>query len=234
MGHTTSTEARPSLAGMPILLSASIPTPLRGTPRAQDLYSSVVEFVVRVLQADGRLVFGGHPTITPLVRRAALAAEASHPAIDLYQLRYFQGKAPREAMDRSVFREIRWCGAPGQDAPNPHDFAEMRDAMAEAAQGAVFIGGKAEGFSGDRPGIRDEYERFLHHHPDGPVYLVGLLGGETVNIIRDVADGRASEPNGLSAEQRRVVHGSDSIDLIVSLILTDLGGIRGGDTSPNE
>lgn len=226
MSRTTPTETRPQLAGMPVMLSASIPDSLRGTPRAQDLYSALVEFVRRILEADGRLVFGGHPMITPLVHRAAVAAGSQRPAIDLYQLRCFEKQAPSEVWDRDVFGEIRWCGAADGESPTPGDFAEMRQAMVRAAQAAVFIGGKTEGYLGDKPGIRDEYERFMHHHADGPVYLVGLLGGETVNIIRDVTEGRATEPNGLSAEERRVVHGSDSIGLIASLILTDLGRTR--------
>jgi TolA-binding protein len=189
------------LAGLPVLLSASIPDSLRGTPRAQDLYSAVVELVRRTLEAGGRLVFGGHPMITPLVHRVAIAAGGNRPAIDLYQLRCFEKDAPQEIWDRQIFREIRWCGAADEEAPTPGDFAEMREAMAEAAQAAVFMGGQTEGFLGDKPGIRDEYERFMQHHTDGPVYLVGLLGGETVNIIRDVKEGCATEPNGLSADQ---------------------------------
>jgi hypothetical protein len=164
--------------------------------------------------------------ITPLVHRAALAAGGERPAIDLFQLRCFEKDAPKEVWDTEVFREIRWCGAGDEEAPTPGDFEEMREAMARAAQAAVFIGGKTEGYLGDKPGIRDEYERFMSHHSDGPVYLVGLLGGETVNIIRDVKEGRATEPNGLSSEERHVVHGSDSIDLIGSLILTDLCRMR--------
>lgn len=39
--------------------------------------------------------------------------------------------------------------------------------MVRLARAAIFVGGKTEGYSGAKPGIRDEYERFRAYHPVG-------------------------------------------------------------------
>ena len=87
---------------------------------------------------------------------------------------------------------------------------------------AVFIGGKTTGFSGGKPGIRDEYERFRTRHPDGPVYLVGRLGGETARLIAKTAAGTDLERNGLTAEARREIHESDDETIVAALVVRDL------------
>jgi hypothetical protein len=98
----------------------------------------------------------------------------------------------------------------------------MRDRMAGAAQAAVFVGGKTADHYGKMPGIRDEYRRFVDKHPEGPVYLVGLLGGEALKLIQETETGEAAARNGLSDKERRVIHHSTSVDLVTSLIVGDL------------
>lgn len=206
------------LNGTPVLLSAGMPDDLAAGPRAQELSIAIGLFVHEVVAAGGRIVFGGHPSITPLVREAVTQLGKEN-VVDLYQLRRFEGTAPEDIQDSSVFSEIHWI-EPADDIDA--ELARMRDRMAKAARAAVFLGGKTADHYGKTPGIRDEYQRFIEKHPDGPIYLVGLLGGETLSLIREIEAGDEPARNGLSEEKRRVIHHSTSIDLIVSLIIEDL------------
>jgi hypothetical protein len=208
-----------NLNGTPVLLSASMTDEVAAGPRARELYTAIGLFVHEVIAAGGRIVFGGHPGITPLVREA-VSKLGKENVVDLYQLRRFEGSAPAEIRDDRVFGRIHWIESAADDIDA--ELGQMRDQMAEAARAAVFLGGKAADHYGKTPGIRDEYQRFMEKRPDGPVYLVGLLGGETLNLIRELEAGAQPARNGLSEEERRVIHHSTSIDLIVSLIIEDL------------
>ena len=207
------------LNGTPVLLSAGMTDEVADGPRAQEFYIAIGLFVHEVIAADGRIVFGGHPSITPLVREA-VSRLGKENVVDLYQLRRFEGSAPAEMGDDRVFGRIHWIESAADDIDA--ELGQMRDQMAEAARAAVFLGGKTADHYGKTPGIRDEYQRFIEKRPDGPVYLVGLLGGETLNLIRELEAGAQPAGNGLSEEERRVIHHSTSIDLIVSLIIEDL------------
>jgi len=214
--------ANPNPAPLPVLLSASVPDEIAGTPEAQRVYELVAAIVRALFDQGARLVFGGHPTITPLVHRLARERNAP-PAIDLFQLERFRGKAPPESADRTVFGQVRWVGDPAANMAT--DLATLRDAMVRLAQAAVFVGGKTTGFSGAKPGIRDEYERFRAQHPEAPVYLVGAAGGETARLIEDAANdatGDDWERNGLQGEARHCLHASHDPSLVAALIARDL------------
>lgn len=219
----TPTEYHAQLEKTAVFLSASVPQELVGSPRAQELYSAIVLLVQRVTAEGGRLVFGGHPTITPVVRETLKRADR-RDAVELYQLRRFEKEAPEDIHDDAVFHRVHWIEPEGGISG---ELSEMRDQMAEAASAAVFIGGKTADFYGEIPGLRDEYQRFLAHHPDGPVYLVGMMGGETGKLIQEMEDGEQSPRNGLSEAEREVVHHSHSVDLVMSLVLKDLAAMTG-------
>jgi len=211
----------------PVLLSASVPDEITGTPEAQRVYAFVTALCEALFDAGLPLVFGGHPTITPLVHRVARARRGPRPAITLYQLERFRTKAPPEAGDTAVFGEVQWVGDPGLGLIE--DLANLRSPMIPLARAAIFLGGKTTGFSGAKPGIRDEFERFRASHPDGPVYLVGAAGGETTRLIADAATdatGDDWERNGLQGEARHVLHASQDPHLVAALIARDLGRYR--------
>jgi hypothetical protein len=210
----------PDLSGTPVLLSASIPDEIAGTPEAQRVYDYVTALVRSLLDAGAHLVFGGHPTITPLVHRAARSLAERKPPISLYQLERFRGQEPPEAADSVIFDDLHWVGDPSLDIGE--DLSQLRDPMAAQAGAAVFVGGETRGFKGGKPGIRDEYERFRACHPDGCVYLVGRLGGESAKLIAESAAGMDLERNGLSEEARREVHESDDETIVAALIVRDL------------
>lgn len=93
--------------------------------------------------------------------------------------------------------------------------------MARLAHAAILVGGMAESSSGAKPGIRDEFERFRAHYPEGPVYLVGSAGGETARLIEDTG-GSDWERNGLQGEARHLLHASRDPHLVAAIIVRDL------------
>lgn len=209
------TTATTELRDLPVMLSASLPTELNGTNRAQDLYDLLVVLATGILTSGGRLVFGGHPSVTPLIHRIAQSADARQGQITLFQLEQFRAQAPIQIQDRSVFGEVRWC----------KDLQEMRDGMAAMAEAGVFVGGKTSGSVGGKPGIRDEFERFVARHPRGPVYLLGLLDGETQRIIQETSGNQTWKPQYLSSEERALLRDAPSPDLLAGLVLADLAQV---------
>jgi hypothetical protein len=204
------------LDGLPLFLSASLPDVLRGTSRALDLQSFLVAFVRGFLAAGGRLIFGGHPSVTPLVQR--VAADFGDDKVDLFQLTRFRDSAPEEIREPQFV--LHWVDS--------EDLSPMRDRMVEAARAGVFVGGKTadENPIGGVPGIRDEYRRFLRRHPDGPAYVLGLLDGEAGLLAREL-DADGGEPNRLSDGERRTLHRTTDVDLATALVLADLRRVAG-------
>jgi hypothetical protein len=214
---------------LPVLLSASVPDEIAHSPEAQRLYELVAAIVRALFDQGARLVFGGHPTITPLVHRLARERGAAAPPVELFQLERFRADAVPETFDASVFPNVHWIGDPA--AGLAQDLAGLRDPMVQLARAAVFVGGKTTGFRGSKPGIRDEYERFRARHPEAPVYLLGTVGGETARLIEDAAQddsGADWEKNGLHGEARHVLHASHDPALLAALVARDLAGLVRG------
>jgi hypothetical protein len=124
---------KPPLNGAAVFLSASVPHPERDKRFlagplddwlmlrviGQRVYDAVQSLVAQVLMAGGRLVHGGHPSITNAIAAqagnwitsaGALPGEGEPPLL-LYQSEFFRGKpAPpgREEMAASGFASVRW------------------------------------------------------------------------------------------------------------------------------
>lgn len=203
-------------AGIPVLLSASLPEELRGTHRALDLQQLLVALLRGLLTGGGRLVFGGHPSVTPLIHRIASEAGLNVPSIELYQLTRFRDEAPEEIYAPTF--SLHWVDA---------ELSTMQEEMAKRSAAALFIGGKTSGNVGPRPGIREEYERFLSLHPEGPAYLLGLLDGEALRMIGELEEAGCREPNGLSPAELKLLHQTTDVDVAVSLVLADLRRVFG-------
>jgi hypothetical protein len=212
---------------LPVLLSASLPDALAGTPEGQRLLDHTTAIVEALFDAGIHLVFGGHPTITPLVHRAARARGAAKPPIDLFQLERFRGQTPPEVGDARVFDRVHWVGDP--QLPLGEDLSHLRGPMVALARAAIFIGGQTGSQTSDQqgdqqgcqPGIRDEFTRFRARHPEAPIYLVGGAGGETARLVAE-AQGQDCERNGLQGEAREVLHASHNGHIVAALIARDL------------
>lgn len=99
------------LGSRPVLLSASFPSGRRGerfAPYDADAVAdAVTALVAAVFAANGRIVFGGHPTITPLVLRMA-ADHAAQQAVSVYQSEEFRDliTEPTRELERLGFGTI--------------------------------------------------------------------------------------------------------------------------------
>ncbi|QSQ17922.1 SLOG domain-containing protein [Myxococcus landrumensis] len=151
----------------PIFLSASVPLPGRGqvylsTANILGIREAVAALTVVVLPTD-RLVFGGHPAISPLVHLAAERLGAAD-RVYIYQSAFFQSVIPPSSLR---FRHIIWT-PPGVDRSS--SLLRMREQMigSEDFRAGVFIGGM--------DGVEEEFELFRRHHPKAALLAVASTG----------------------------------------------------------
>jgi hypothetical protein len=130
-----------------------------------------------VFVAEGRLVFGGHPTVSPLVLQ--IAGELDHKeVVDIYQSGWFGDRIPSETM-RLVelgFGTIHWT-----DRRDTLDasLSDMRKHMFEESHpiGGVFIGGMS--------GLFEEFELFKQYLPGVLCVPLARPGGAALRLASD-------------------------------------------------
>jgi hypothetical protein len=152
----------------PVFLSASVPDPERDrryfeTGNAIAIRNAVIALVTVVLPRT-KLVFGGHPAITPLVKWVA------DQAGDFDRVRMFQSKFFRQRYlkDIEVFRYVE-INADGED--EQASLLAMRTAMLASERrfsAAIFIGGM--------DGVEREYELLARQRPQVPRFPVFTSG----------------------------------------------------------
>lgn len=159
-----------------IFLSASVPVPGRGnyfkTADPFLIQFAVREFVIATL-GRRKILWGGHPAITPMVQAACQDLQVGFSnAVTLYQSKYFEGRYPEE---NKYFDNIQFTDAITGDLSA--SLQKMREQMISSKDlsAAVFIGGME--------GVEIEYELFKKYHPESPVIAVASTGG----AARDLA-----------------------------------------------
>jgi len=172
------------LAGRFIFLSASIPSGVRTTQdveaRPGGVADAVVAIVRGVLTGGGRLVFGGHPTISPLVLMVAAENSTRDPSrVMIYQSRLFASLVTDETLrlEREGYATIRWTEAVPGDSPE-HGLERlaslevMRTAMLHEVEpvAAFFVGGMEEGTT-------LEYVLARYLLPGSPIFCIAGPGG---------------------------------------------------------
>lgn len=154
---------------MNIFLSASIPMPERdpkyiGTADVIAIRDSVLALASVVLHKY-RLVWGGHPSITPLIAQVLnhLGMEANHH-VTLYQSLYFERFFPLE--NESVAHIIKTPDTGGRE----DSLLEMRMHMIRDNQfvAAFFIGGME--------GVEEEYKLFTSYHKGTKLFPIASTG----------------------------------------------------------
>ena len=167
-----------ALAGRHVFLSASFPSGKRGEEvrpfDAAGIADAVTAVVRAVLLSGGKLLFGGHPTITPLVLMIGTELRV-HKAVDIFQSEWFQDQIPEEAWDLMKFDvgTIHWTK---RCESIEKSLAEMRKQMIEFVwpAGAVFVGGMS--------GIWVEYELFGSMRPGVPRIPIAGPGGAAARL----------------------------------------------------
>lgn len=197
----------PSFHGDAVFLSASVPAPdrdvryrqrgIRRVPHAAlEIEEAVVSLARAVFSAGGRLVFGGHPSITPLV--AMVAAEYAHPRaaerestprqaaetplVTVYQLDVYHDLSSEATQIMTALGHAKVIEVPsevnerGNDATLgslafPNSLAVMRTQMISESRprAMVCIGGME--------GVESEAEIFFETMRTRPIYALETTGG---------------------------------------------------------
>jgi len=153
-----------------IFLSASVPIVGRGnyheTADPFLIQCAVRELVMAVIR-DRKIVWGGHPAITPMIWNICQDLNIDYSnSVVLYQSRLFEDRFPEE---NNHFGNVVFIDAMPED--RDASLLLMREAMLSRLdlKAAVFIGGME--------GVEAEYSLFRHFHPDGKVLPVPSTGG---------------------------------------------------------
>ncbi len=152
-----------------IFLSASIPLPERDskyidTADVIAIRDSVIAIATTVLPKH-RLIWGGHPSITPLINYVMDKLDLNiQEHVKLYQSLWFKNKFPE---DNNKFENIVFT----KKQDDIHSSIRlMRERMLSENEfaAAVFVGGME--------GINDEYEMFKEFHPKAIIIPLASTG----------------------------------------------------------
>jgi SLOG cluster3 family len=158
----------PSFLEPAVFLSASVPDPRRD-PRYHTTadVSAIREAIVAlatVVLPTGRLLFGGHPAVSPLILLIAQQLGVVD-RVRIYQSDFFRSVVPPESL---AFSSIVWT----PEIPGDRDgsLAAMRGAMLADVplRSGVFIGGME--------GLEAEYALFRQRHVGLPAYAIASTG----------------------------------------------------------
>ncbi len=166
------------------LLSASVPTDddrgrRFGPFSSRDVTAAASAVAREVLHRGDVLVFGGHPSITPMVLLAA-AELGVRDQVVIYQSGYFSEEITSEvyrlvADDYGRMITVDAVGGPDPRSARTASLARMRSRMlSEPLAGAFFIGGME--------GIADESMEFRERHPSQPAFFFATPGGNAAKI----------------------------------------------------
>ncbi|MDK3024824.1 hypothetical protein QO239_19725 [Cupriavidus taiwanensis] len=161
-----------------IFLSASVPTrePYSLDCRPQEIQAAI-NALAQVVLGRKKLVWGGHPAITPLLWSAAQAVGVEYTvAVELFQSRLFQKVLPAE---NKHFANVTLVDSVGEDVEA--SLLEMRKAMFTSTEfeAAVFIGGMH--------GILDEHKLFTSYWPNATCIPIAQTGGATARLASDLS-----------------------------------------------
>ncbi|MGY5849542.1 SLOG domain-containing protein [Salegentibacter sp. F14] len=160
-----------------IFLSASVPLPERDPVYVETadiiaIRDAVIALTTVVLPYH-RIIWGGHPSITPLIYYVLEKLDMNiQEHVKLYQSLWFKDLFPP---DNNRFENVVYTEKKDN---TPLSIKLMRERMFSENEfsAAVFIGGMN--------GIKDEYEMFTEYHPNALLIPVASTGGAT-KIVYD-------------------------------------------------
>jgi hypothetical protein len=125
-----------------------------------------IRALVAAILPKGKLVFGGHPAITPMIRLMIRDKKLSvRERLVLYQSRFFRAVFPPEVQE---FENLVLVDAVEGDLGA--SLRRMREEMirSENFTAGVFVGGME--------GVEEEYDIFRRIHPRAPAYPIASTG----------------------------------------------------------
>jgi hypothetical protein len=156
-----------------VLLCSSFPSGERGkavSPYDVNAIADAVTAITRViLSANGRIVFGGHPTITPLVLLIASTTN-KYGSVDVYQSEWFASQITPEThrLGELGYGKIHWTK---REHSLDKSLTTLRKVMLKESNpvGAIFVGGM--------DGLYEEYKLFREEYPERPCIPIRGPGG---------------------------------------------------------
>lgn len=171
-----------------IFLSASIPLPERDSKYIDtaDIIAirDAVIALTTVVLPHHRLVWGGHPSITPLVYYVMKKLNLNiQEHVTIYQSKFFEKYFPE---DNNKFNNVILTDVIDNDRDK--SLLHMRERILDEFEfsAAVFIGGM-EGIEGDKEkGIEGEYKMFIDRHPQALILPIASTGAATKIIYNNL------------------------------------------------
>lgn len=164
------------MADEAIFLSASVPDPKRAPQYAKTAdvvaITAAVGALVYVTLGRRRLVWGGHPAITPMIWVVAESIGVDYGQwVKLYQSRFFKDEFPE---DNERFRNVVYTEI--VDGDREKSLQHMRERMfkEQSFAAATYIGGMG--------GIVDEFDLFSMLQPKAKAIPVISTGGATCDL----------------------------------------------------
>jgi SLOG cluster3 family len=158
-----------------IFLSASVPLPTRHEKYFSTADPIAIRDAIRALVTavvpQGKIVFGGHPAITPmislLIRERGLDVREH---LVLYMSAFFAEQFPLEVSSFTNVNIVK------READSESSLLSMRMEMirSEPFAAGIFIGGME--------GVEDEYKLFRKIHPNTPTFPIGSTGAAALEL----------------------------------------------------
>jgi hypothetical protein len=155
-----------------IFLSASIPLPERDAKyyETADIIAirDAVIALTTVVLPNHRIIWGGHPSITPLIYYVMFKLKLNiQDHVKLYQSKIFEQLFP---VDNNKFQNVTLTESQG-DIPSSLQFMREKMFSENDFVAAVFIGGM--------DGIETEYKLFTKFHPNAILLPIASTGAAT-------------------------------------------------------
>ena len=168
------------MSNLVVFLSAGIPIERPGRP-VKPMYKETADVIAireatraaaAVAVANGELVFGGHPAITPLVTQVGEALDAVDHVV-IFQSAYFRKSYPQDVNSFTRIEET-----PPQ-ATEEASLQEMRDRMLSFRQYSIGI------FIGGMEGVEEEWSQFRIRHPHAPAIPIPTTGAAAQRLFAE-------------------------------------------------
>lgn len=161
-----------------IFLSASVPTrpPFDADTRPQEIQAAI-SALAQVALGRKKLVWGGHPAITPLLWAAAQSVGVEYAvAVELFQSRFF--KDEDFPLENKLFANVTYVDPVPGDLDKSLSVMRLEMMTSTEFDAAVFVGGME--------GVRDEYNMFIANWPHATCIPIAQTGGAAYQLARDI------------------------------------------------
>ena len=218
-------------------LSGAIPEPevLReNKTNSADIHQTVRRLVERALARGDRIVYGSHPSFTPIIEDVALRflRPDLNRRVRMFVARRFFNPAE---WDDYFARHARYASIEpigGFETPRDEALEELRERMVSEFDAMVCIGGKLHWEGTDKPGVLEEFEKAVARQPPIPIYLLGGSGGCTRMLFEN--RGPNPIPNGLDEPDNNQLGKSALVWEAIELLFKGLAQIRPRPRSPDD